>query len=297
MKIALVITDTGGKNLVFVSNALETLSLDEAVSLASEEKINGAHVVRGASGAYIRTNPSVPKTEEFEHLSISGRELLSWAQGAHAVSTPALSAYLRLYIASLEEGQPFIAPVGKTKVLTVAVREKFEPNRSVIISAANHFNLDASLVGAIVIDEIARLHPFEEFIDLLGVKILGRNVSVGIAQVKLETANDLIKKGMYNPNSLDKKLPFTGTLSNKDREHLYTYLVQPKHSVFFAAAFIRYVIDFWLPHTDLSERPEIIGTLYHIGYGKPKPNPESNGRGEQIAEEFYPLAKRWLRGA
>ncbi|MBI4093796.1 hypothetical protein HY417_02435, partial [Candidatus Kaiserbacteria bacterium] len=252
MKIRLVVTDTSGKNLVFVSDSLTISPLEEAIRLASKGEMYGTHVVQRKSGAYIRTSPDVPKKDEFEQLSISGREIISYAQGTHAVSTPALSEYLRLYIASLQAGQLYIDPIGQPRVLTATVREKFEPHRSIMLSAAERFSIDVNILGGIVIDELSRVHPFEKIIDLLGLKILGRNVSVGIAQVKLETANELIKKKAYNPNPADEKLPFAGTLSNRDREHLYRYVIQPIHNIFFAAAFIRYVTDFWSSYTDLS---------------------------------------------
>lgn len=60
------------------------------------------------------------------------------------------------------------------------------------------------------------------------------------------------------------------------------------------AAFIRFIIDFWSRHIDLSSRTDITGTLYHIGYGIPKTNPKADERGMQIANEFYQLAKSWL---
>jgi len=107
--------------------------------------------------------------------------------------------------------------------------------------------------------------------------VLGANVSVGIAQIKIETANDLTKKDFYNPNPDDKKLPFK-RMSSDNRSYLYSYLVKPKHNISFAGAFIRHVIDFWSSHIDLNERLEIIATLYHIGYGIPKKNPESDKR-------------------
>src|SRR3989344_8122367 len=67
---------------------------------------------------------------------------------------------------------------------------------------------------------------------------------------------------------------------------IQTYVVR------YLASIIRYVIDFWSPYIDLSHRPDIIGTLYNKGYGNPHAHPESLERGDQIAEEFYPLAKK-----
>jgi len=55
------------------------------------------------------------------------------------------------------------------------------------------------------------------------------------------------------------------------------------------------IIAFWAKKIDLSSYPEILATLYSKGYGSPKTDPESSKRGEQIAKEFYALAKKWLK--
>ena len=296
MKIILVITDTKRKNLVFISDDLKTLSLKEAVDAAGSGDIEGAYPVNRKTGSYIRTKRSVPKKSEFDYLSVTGRDLVRYLQGNYAVSTPAISDFTKRYFASLEEGQAYIQPVGHPKflrVLTADVKEKLLSHRGIIKRVAAQFSINQYILGALLVDEIARLLPFEDALEFLGVQIIGRNVSVGIAQVRIETANDLIKKGVYNPNPRDKRLPFE-RMTNLDRSYLFTYLIQTEHNISFAAAFIRYVIDFWAPYTDLSRRADIIGTLYHQGYGEPKANPEANERGTQIADEFYPLAKRWL---
>ena len=71
-------------------------------------------------------------------------------------------------------------------------------------------------------------------------------------------------------------------------------ILVPKHNIRFAAAFIRSLIEVWATHIDITKRPEIIATLYSIGYGDPKTNPVASKAGVQIIEEFYPLAKKWL---
>ena len=70
--------------------------------------------------------------------------------------------------------------------------------------------------------------------------------------------------------------------------------MQPKHSIFFAAATIRSFIDEWASEIDLSKRPEIIAALYHLPYREPHDKPGTNDRSMQITEEFYPLAKTIL---
>lgn len=295
MKISLVVTNSRRKNLVFAADSSNIFSLEEAIDLVRKNELDKAHVVQRSTGAYIRTNPDVPKYEEFERLSISGKALLAYAQGeTHAMSTPIIAPYLRLYFESFAEGQLFIEPADQPRVLAAVVRDKLKQQQSITLSAAKEFDIDPYLLGAILIDEITRLAPFEAILDKLKGNVVGINASVGIAQVKIDTANNLIKKELYNPNPNDKKLPFR-RLNNLSRLHLYDYLVQPKHNIFFAAAYIRSLIDEWGGYIDLKDKPEIIATLYHLGYKKPHTDPKPNKRGLQILEEFYPLARKWLQ--
>ena len=295
MRIILVATDVSRKNIAFVSDTGRALSLEEAIRLIQAQTLKSAYIVRGKYGEYVRSLPNVALKDNLDTLSVSGRDIISYInQTKHAVSTPPISRYLERYLASLDEGEPFITPIGQEKILVADVKERFVPHLSLITTVAEEFNIDRHLLGAILIDEIARMRPFEPIFDKLGATIVGLNVSVGIAQVKIDTANQLIKKGLYNPNSNDKKLPFLGVLSNFKREHLYEYLIQPKHNIRFAAAFVRDLINDWAKKIDLSRRPEIIATLYHLPYRKPHSKPVADERGNQITIEFYGQAKKWL---
>ena len=294
MKFILVVTDAHGKNLAFISRELQTLSLTEATEAVRRGDVAGAYVVERKTGAYIRTKVSVPKLEQFEKLSISSKRLFSYTNDArNAVSTPALSRYVELYLESVRDGQDFIVPIGQPKVLSAAVKERLVPQKTNIFTAATTFEIDPYLLGAILIDEIARLKPFEEITDTLGPYVLGMDTTIGIAQIRISTANNLIKKGAYNPNPEDAQLPFK-KLTHFDRIHLFNYLIQPKHNIFFAATFIRSLINEWNKKIDLAKRPEIIATLYHRGYVAPHSAPAPDERGNQIAGEFHVLAKRWL---
>ena len=297
MKIILVVTDQKGKNIGFVSDDTRAYSLEETFRLIKSGKLD-ARIVKGSSGNYVRSMSNTDGKDNFDYISVSGRDIISYVQEtSHSVSTPPITHYLERYLASLKEGQAFIIPFGKNKflkVLTVDVKDKIVPHAPIIAAAAKEFDIDQYLLGAIIIDELARLLPFEEIVNQLGAQIVGMNVSIGVAQVKIDTANQLIKKGLYNPNPADKKLPFKGVLSNKDRIHLYEYLIQPKHNIRFAAARMRDLIDEWSKAIDISEKPEIIATLYPRIYKPPHTNPESSERGNQIATEFYKLSKEWI---
>jgi len=293
MKIILVLTDTRWKNLVFVTDELKILSLDEAIRFTNNGKIDDAHVVKRSTGTYIRTYQSVPKNREFEQLALTGRNLSLYLQGNYSLNFSSITEYLKLYRESLRQLQSFIEPVGKAKVPTSAVKKKLLPHRDLIFDAAEKFGIDPYLLGAIVVDEIAQLYPFEQIVDKLKADIIGRDASVGVAQVKIDTANNLVKRGLYNPNPNDKKLPFV-RLDNAGRRHLYDYLIRDKHNIFFAAAHVRSVIEDWRKFIDLTDKQAILATLYSL-YKKPHDKPEPSNRGLQIANEFYKLAKKWLK--
>ena len=294
MKVILVITNSKRKSLVFISDALNACSLQEAVQATGMGKIEGAHIVHSEKGSYIRTNPGVPKSNEFDTLSITIGNLLLYAQGIHATAlTPALKTFITIYSAHLEKDDQLIKPIGQPEVLAKSVKEKLQQHKQLIFDAAKTFDIDPYLLSAILIDEIARLIPFEEIADMLGAQIIGRNTSVGIAQVKTDTANSIIRLGLYNPNPKDPKLPFK-ELNRAARAHLYTYLIEPKHGIFFAAAIIKDIFNAWQPIAGNKLTPAVVFTLYSKG-GKPHPNPDSNDRGKQIQDEFYKLAKEILR--
>lgn len=296
MKITLVVTNTRGKNVVFISDSLQAMSLEEALQAADKGALENAYSVRGKFGVYLRSLPNASGKDNLDALSVTAADIIAYTNRTrHFQSTDAISMYAAQYIASIsEQGGPFVETVNGERALIAKVRDTITPHIKIIAQAAKEFEIDPYLLGAILIDEVVRMGPFEEIEDIFWLNFIGRNVSVGIAQVKLETANNVIKRGLYNPNLEDKKLPFSGALSKKDREHLYQYVVEPKHNIRFAAVYVRDIINVWAKKIDLLKRPEILGTLYAQGYGEPKSNPKSNKRGEQIAKEFYRFAKRWI---
>ena len=297
MKIILVITDSKRKNLVFISEFFKTLSLQDAINEVSLGKLEDIFVVNNKFGKYLRSAPNTLVKDNLDKLSVSPNEIIAYANHTkHFQSTDAISMYAAQYIASIIElDKPFLETVDGDRELVVRVKDKIISHGNLIIKSAKEFNIDPYLLGAIIIDEIVRMSLFEDISDVFWLDLIGRNVSVGIAQVTVETANNVIKGGVYNPNPEDKKLPFFGNLSKKDRQYLFQYVIQPKYNIHFSAAYIRDIIDFWSSKLDISNRPEILATLYAQGYGDPKIDPEANKRGSQIANEFYSLAQKWLK--
>lgn len=295
MKIVLVATNAQGKNLVFVSDALQAYSLQEAIRLAKKGELENIYQVHRGTGVYLRTKFGVPKAEHLEALAVSSHQLFASLDDInYAVTTPALGRYLRLYKGAVVQDQPYIRIAKRPDVVKKFVKVKLQPHRDLIFAVAKKFSIDPCLLGAIIIDEIVRLIPFEEIADKLLVSFVGANTSAGIAQVKMDTARGLISAGYYNPNPHDSKLS-PKNIGKTSRAHLYQYVKGPKHSIAFAAAKMRALADEWKEFADLGKTPEIIATLYHLSHRNPRAYPDPDDRGLQIVEEFYPLAKEWLR--
>lgn len=297
MDIRLVVTDTKRKSLVFFSNTFKMVTLDEIIHRAKDRKIEGVNVVKGKYGKYVRSVPNAHLEGNIDSKSVTALDVISFANSTrHFKSTDAISLYTAHYYASVKEsGKPFITTPDGYKAFIDQVRDVIKPHRELFKNVGKTFGVDSYLLAAIVIDETVRLMPFEGFQDKLLLDVIGRNVSVGLAQIRLETANGLIRNEYYNPNPNDTKLPFDGQMSNADREHLFTYVVEPRHNIRFEAAAIKNLIDYWKNYSDISNRPEIIGTVYSRGHTKRHADPKPSERGEQIAKEFYDYARKWLR--
>lgn len=294
MKILFVVTNTKRKSLFFVTSELETFSLAEIIAAVKKGLFEKVYTVTGTSGTYIRSAPDKIVGNNIDTLSISSSRLVAMMQG-HAKSTVAMRSYIESYIESIQGGAAHIKPVGSFRITSVVVQKVFQSHASTINKVAKEFDIDQFTLGAILIDEIARLAPFEPILEKLSSGVVGRNTTVGVAQVSLETANGLIKDGLYHPNPKDKRLPIKGSLSNAGRRVLYEYIVQPKHNIRFAAALLRSLIDEWQPVLDISMRPDVLGTRYSRSHEVPSMNPEVTARGKQISREFYGYAKKWLK--
>lgn len=297
MKIILVATGAKGRNVVFVSDTLRAYSLDEAVQLAKEGELEGIYVVQKKNSVYLRSRRSVSARKQLEPISITARQLFRFANDAGSTfSQVALNQYLQLYerALKLKQDKAFIVIDFFTGISQNQARKELQSHQELIFAGAKRFRVDPYLLGAIIIDELARFFPFEEIFEKLALFYVGKDVSAGIAQVKIETARGLIQDGYYNPNPDDPKLSLD-KIKTTSRMDLYEYVRQSKYNVFFAAAHMRALIDHWKKFADLEKRPEIIATLYSIGRGKSaRGNPQPSKRGSRIAGEFYAFAKEWL---
>lgn len=295
MKIVLTATDSRGKNIAFATDSLATYSLKEAVSLVKQEKIDGVHVVNRRKGKYIRSNPNTVSWDNLDHLSLTIYSIMKAVDDLRYVSeNPGFRRYWKYYSDNLrdiaQKKEDLIYIDGQPRAPKKHVTQKVASVRKHIFDAAKRFDLDPCTIGAILIDEVTRFLPFEAITD--AAALIGKNTSVGIAQVTIKTARGLIKQGYYNPNP--KKF-LKENIDQISSALLYTYLIQPRHSVFFGAAKMRSDIDSWFKKhgEDISASPEKIGYLYSRGAVD---TIRMNSRAKQIGGEFYKLSKKILNG-
>ncbi|MEK7562289.1 MAG: hypothetical protein AAB509_01235 [Patescibacteria group bacterium] len=299
VKIILIVTDTKRKSLVFVDENLRVYSLQEAIKSTQNGLLKNVYTVNRSGNFYLRSTPSSPKEGKLDRISISSHQLFySLDDIGKILSIPAFKNYWQKYQQNLLQEQQekidaYIIIDGSPRVVKTTAKFRLTANKDIIFAAAEKFDVDSYLLAAIIIDEIARLSPFEEIADLLAGSFVGKNTSGGIAQVKTDTARGLMLIGCYNPDP--NKFSSKEKIKKASRQQIYSYVKESKHSIFFGAARIRYFIDRWKKFIDLSKRPEIIATLYSPSRDDPKNNPQPNLRGLQIANEFYKLAQDWLK--
>lgn len=206
------------------------------------------------------------------------------------------------------------------KVLSVALTK----DREVIRRAASDASVSPRILVSVVIAEQIRFFTsdrenFKRVFEPL--KILGTlsKFSLGVSGIKPDTAKS-IEENLKNPNSefyiskkyehildynnlvetnIDKNATSTDLNSNgiydrltNDHDHYYSYL--------YTALFIKEIESQWMRSGfDISNKPEILATIFNLGFSKsiPKKNPEVAGSiidiaGEKIsfgrlAYEFY----------
>ena len=75
LKIIMVVTDSNGKNLLFVMEDMTAYSLDEALNLVEKGLIEGIHIVKTkikrAARKYLRTSPNASEKDNLDYMAIT----------------------------------------------------------------------------------------------------------------------------------------------------------------------------------------------------------------------------------
>ncbi len=181
------------------------------------------------------------------------------------------------------------------------LKEAIVKDKDIINKVAKEIDLNSRIIILPLVVEQLRLYydQREIFKSVFApLKILGSQsqFSWGIMGIKRETAEQ-IEENLKNKESdfyigekYEKLLDFQTTDTGKERferiidenNHYYGYL--------YGSLYIKQILKQWgKAGFDISNRPEIIATLYNIGFAnsKPKASPESGGSEIEIKGEKY----------
>lgn len=169
--------------------------------------------------------------------------------------------------------------------------------------------ISAELIGAIMLDELQRRDWLDHIQDIesrflnsytrplknMGRWLLSRmlkpidDISLGPAQMKPSVIEDLIQEELVaKPENWD----------NQKIDISIKWLLDPHKSAELIGARLEQMVRHWAKGgVDISNKPEILGTLYSIGLvGRTgvNPNPQANERGEKIATELRKKVRQIL---
>lgn len=181
------------------------------------------------------------------------------------------------------------------------MKEALAKDKEVIDRVSHTTGVPARLIAAQIVGEQLRLfhdnrEVFKKFFQPL--KILGNEVqfSLGVAGIKEDTAKQIEKNltdrtaVTYLGSEYERLLDFKS--SDPDRER-YERLTDPHdryYSYLYTALFLKQIEKQWqTAGYDISERPEILATIFNLGFTKslPKADPQVGGSEIEINGRSY----------
>src|SRR5690606_4572708 len=170
-------------------------------------------------------------------------------------------------------------------------------NKNLIYSSAELFNIQPRIIAAIIYTErTLNVNWMENELDQLLAKT-GYSSSLGIGQIKIHTAQWIEKKlhdslSNYYLGDIAK----INISKSKNREEVIERLKDPQWNLKYIAAYIAMFCRRWSKECfNISDKPDIIGTLYSLGPYRvqdgteraPHGSPKSNYFGEETAKFYF----------
>lgn len=289
VRILLRVLSRPARKELFIDENLQKHDKESIVPLIKQRKINNLFLAKRNGKEYIKSKPNAKAADNIACKSISQTELISFYKGyIKAIANQKIKAYddirrkrqKKNYIIIRDDRGDFVST--KTEDDISAHLKK---HKSIILKAALEQKIDPLLLGAILTDEYCRT-GWDDWLDWLGALNI-KDTSVGIAQIKLGTAREIIRKKYYNPAP--------GKITEKSPPaQVWFYLYQPEHSIRFSAAAIRLSIEYWKnKKVDISKQNKVLAYLYSAGHTKDVKKSITK-RCLQISGEFYQMAKSIL---
>lgn len=178
----------------------------------------------------------------------------------------------------------------ESPAVTVA---KLKEHHSLLEEAANKFAVSSRYLTAIIYVERTLNYDWTDDAWDVTLAKVGKNSSIGFAQVKLKTAY-FIERQLHDPTSLFYPgKPYENVLPvSHSPNELILKLTNESLNLLYAAAYLRLMQSRWeKAGFPLDQQPEILGTLYSAGLfnndgteRKPNATPKPNVFGKQVAE-------------
>src|SRR3972149_1334870 len=123
MKIILVLTNSQRRNLVFITDKLNSFSIKKG-------QVDKVHIVHREDVVYLRTNREVPKQWELESLSISSFQLFFSVNNLDSKLFRPLADYLIRYQDTFDSSNQDIIRISGLKMVTKdKVKEKLQSHK------------------------------------------------------------------------------------------------------------------------------------------------------------------------
>lgn len=180
-------------------------------------------------------------------------------------------------------------------------KEAVIKDKKLIDSAARATGVESRLIVSCLVGEQIRLfnsgrEAYKKWIAPLKILSVERNFSYGVTGIKLHTAQQ-IEGHLKNPNSeyyigksYENLLDFKSSNTSTERETRLSSYKNHYYSYLYAAIFLKQVKVQWeKAGFPIDHRPEILATLFNVGYPQsvPKADPKVGGSTIKIKEKPY----------
>jgi len=163
-----------------------------------------------------------------------------------------------------------------------AASEIIEQNADIIIAAAEEFDVDPVTVASCIYAEQVLNYDWKD--ELFDYFLYFLDTSIGVGQVKVSTACLLEDEGYIEKTESLKSPSFFVS-----RWYMVSVrLTDNTYNIRCVAAYLRYWQDKWGDVYDISNKPDILGTLYNLGdrANAPNTNPSANPFGTYVKNKY-----------
>ena len=177
-------------------------------------------------------------------------------------------------------------------VTELEAQRRIRENRNNIIASADKFGLDPKMVAIMIYTEQANNYDFK---DVLADSLLGRfgiDMSIGIGQVRVSTAERIENAGYMPQIILPYNIPVIGRFI--ERQVRISKLKNPATNIDYVAGLVKNIVNNWeTDYPEIVESPDIVWTIYNTGnnFDTPHSNPKPGALADFALENYDLMGK------